>query len=803
MAEQIIRVFISSTLKDFEEERKSVKEAIQELNDASNLFEIALLPVDLKSGARPNPSKEECLREVAKSQVIIGLLGYRYGEVDTKTGKSITELEYDKACEIGLPILMYIRIAKIEPDWIDTDKELIKKREEFRQKVELRHKRDTFKESNELRGHVLRDLNRTVLEKFASLRQEQKIESVESPPVPQADTEISEPVGEKKVTARVVKIQQLLKSISTNISDIKKVDGQKRRRLYLLAASMFHHTELSGTLGNHEIQLLYGDRKSLSPIGTEMLFLARNVLSDEYGVKAGWFWLRDFSSDDIHKHLRWLCMNEGDKDTRVGCLRLLMKFPSEITEEIICKNITNVTKEICLAALHILKDFGTTRSLSVLHEAEKREDGEIKKTSRKAIFAVLLRNNPVKASSFITELEDVDGFLSVREFTNAFQEMDIAALKKLRSGQSENINKLATKELLRKGEIDDEELHELTNSSDEEIRYLAYKILIYKGEQFDPQKVRESWVKEESPYSSIFGSILRYGRIDWLDKVILNIFQRYSTSKLEKSIKWFDLNAKLCYLAWGLQGTPQILNQVRKDLEGQFERIKKTHLAELNELRLRIEKDENIVNLKVVQEIIDKFDNYDDSTRPALTESALKIMIAHGEKGDIKFAKEFMTSKEIKLKGLAVELFVKLAGKDHLSTLIDIALEETGKINTEAADKALKIDKEGLAWDKFLSSKDVTLVKLSLKKKINEKELVEGRIIDELLHHWNVEIQKIVIAYLIEAFGRRRKKLEQVLERYMESKTYYYNVVCWLDRVLYAPKSFKMMFRKELAAKFE
>ena len=129
MAERIIRVFISSTLKDFVDERKSVKEAIQELNDALNLFEIALVPVDLKSGARPNPSKEECLREVSTSQVLVGLIGLRYGEVDPETGKSITELEYDKACEIGLPPLMYIRQSKIEPDWMDTDPELIAKME--------------------------------------------------------------------------------------------------------------------------------------------------------------------------------------------------------------------------------------------------------------------------------------------------------------------------------------------------------------------------------------------------------------------------------------------------------------------------------------------------------------------------------------------------------------------------------------------------------------------------------------------------------------------------------------------------
>lgn len=805
MAERIIRVFISSTFEDFQDERKRVKEAILEINPSLVISEIALVPIDLKNGARPNPSKKECLVEVGMSHILIGIRGLRYGQVDEESGISITELEYDKACELDLPVLMYKREAElIKPNWIDRDKESIEKNTLFNQKVDSKHKRDTFKTSDQLRGHVLRDLFRVVLEKFAPLRQEQKVEEVESAPAPQADTEISEPVGEKKVTARVGNIQQLLKSISTNISDLKKVDGQKRRRLYLFASSMFYRTERSGAMGNHEINLLYRDRKSLSPIGTEMLFLARNVLSDEYDHKAGWFWLREFRSDDIHKHLKWLCMNEGNKDIRVGCLRLLKKFPSEITEEIICGNVNNVVREICLAALSILKDVGTLRSLSVLHEAENREDSdEIKKTARKAKFAILLRNDPVEAASLIMKHEDFEEFRLDWEIAGALKKMNIPTLRKLRGGKREIINTLTTKELLRRGKIDDEELHELTNSNEAETCYLAYKRLIDKGKQFDIQKVRKNWPKEKGAFAGLFGVYSTYAKFDWLEEIILNIFQTYSPDEMEKSITWLGTEAKLCYLAWGLQGTPQILNQVRKDLTSQFERIKKAHLAKLNELRLECEKANEQAKLRSVQEMIDKLGEYDQSMRNKLTESALKIMLAHGKNEDIKFAKEFMTSEEINLKLIAVELFVRLAGKEHLSTLIDIALEKTGEIKTEAAEKALKIDKEGRAWDKFVNSKDVTLVKLSLKKKINEKELVEGRIIDELLHHWNDEIREIVIAYFMEAFGRRRKKLEQVLERYLESKTYYYNVACWLDRVLYAPKSFKMMFRKELAAKFE
>jgi len=41
--------------------------------------------------------------------------------------------------------------------------------------------------------------------------------------------------------------------------------------------------------------------------------------------------------------------------------------------------------------------------------------------------------------------------------------------------------------------------------------------------------------------------------------------------------------------------------------------------------------------------------------------------------------------------------------------------------------------------------------------------------------------------------------LEKLLDRYITQPTYYYDVVCWLDRILYAPAQLKAMFIRQLA----
>ena len=59
-------------------------------------------------GALSDTPKEECLRLVRSAQAYVGIFGMRYGHVDSVTGKSLTQLEYEEAQAIHLPTLIYL-----------------------------------------------------------------------------------------------------------------------------------------------------------------------------------------------------------------------------------------------------------------------------------------------------------------------------------------------------------------------------------------------------------------------------------------------------------------------------------------------------------------------------------------------------------------------------------------------------------------------------------------------------------------------------------------------------------------------
>jgi predicted transcriptional regulator len=64
-----------------------------------------------------------CLKEVAASNVYVGIFAERYGYVDPDTGLSMTELEYRQARECNLPCLIYIKAnAALETDITETDR---------------------------------------------------------------------------------------------------------------------------------------------------------------------------------------------------------------------------------------------------------------------------------------------------------------------------------------------------------------------------------------------------------------------------------------------------------------------------------------------------------------------------------------------------------------------------------------------------------------------------------------------------------------------------------------------------------
>ncbi len=151
LEEGTVLVFISSTWKDLQAEREALERALQR---AARQF------VGMEYfGSRPETPKETCLSEVDRSSVYVGVFGFRYGTVDSGTGRSLTELEYRRAQRRGLPCLIYFKDEQASyVSQADAEPALVKKLACLKLQLAAKHTISYFRTPDELSTKLLADL---------------------------------------------------------------------------------------------------------------------------------------------------------------------------------------------------------------------------------------------------------------------------------------------------------------------------------------------------------------------------------------------------------------------------------------------------------------------------------------------------------------------------------------------------------------------------------------------------------------------------------------------------------------------
>ncbi|MEA2175774.1 MAG: hypothetical protein QOD00_3366 [Blastocatellia bacterium] len=112
-----MRIYVSSTLTDLYEHREAVKRVIESLKDM-NFEYVGIEYLDTSI----QPPLDVCLRAVGDSQLLILLIGWRYGYVPEGYEKSLMELEYDIAVKNKISVLTYMMDDRhpVSPKFIDT-----------------------------------------------------------------------------------------------------------------------------------------------------------------------------------------------------------------------------------------------------------------------------------------------------------------------------------------------------------------------------------------------------------------------------------------------------------------------------------------------------------------------------------------------------------------------------------------------------------------------------------------------------------------------------------------------------------
>jgi hypothetical protein len=141
-------VVVSSTYGDLVEYRQAVQEVIRKLNHGF-VGMGGFVPA-------ASPPGEYIRQRVEESEVYLGVLGMRYGSIDSNSGFSMTELEYRQAVASNKPRLMFVmdQRASITLDKLEMNADGFAKLMAFRDHVLRDHVCGMFRDVDDLREQV-------------------------------------------------------------------------------------------------------------------------------------------------------------------------------------------------------------------------------------------------------------------------------------------------------------------------------------------------------------------------------------------------------------------------------------------------------------------------------------------------------------------------------------------------------------------------------------------------------------------------------------------------------------------------
>ncbi|MDQ3915964.1 MAG: DUF4062 domain-containing protein [Actinomycetota bacterium] len=208
--DQRVRVFISSTLKELEPERRAAREAVES---------IRMTPVMFELGARPHPPRDLYRSYLAQSHVFLGIYWERYGWI--APGETISGLEDEYRLAGDMPKLIYIKEPATREGRLRALLDTIRNDDGVSYK--------SFRTSEELHDLVQDDLALMITERFAA-----------AVPEPAADPFPVQPTPFVGRVHEMAAVQDLLASDDVRLVTLTGPGGIGKSRLAFEVARTVH-----------------------------------------------------------------------------------------------------------------------------------------------------------------------------------------------------------------------------------------------------------------------------------------------------------------------------------------------------------------------------------------------------------------------------------------------------------------------------------------------------------------------------------------------------------------------------------
>jgi tetratricopeptide (TPR) repeat protein len=200
-------VFVCSTFDDLEQEREAVLDAIRRVQQRHSAMEFF--------GARAERPIDVCLDEVRKSDLLVVIVGLKYGSLPSGMEVSYSQAEYEEGVRLNKPCLVYLRDddVPILPKYVERDPDKLRLLDGWKQMLNASHTAAKFESWSKLAVQVAADIGNVLL-----VRATAEAKGVAEAPLREVLKKLGETeVAEAKIPDRLAKAADELIRLRTDL----------------------------------------------------------------------------------------------------------------------------------------------------------------------------------------------------------------------------------------------------------------------------------------------------------------------------------------------------------------------------------------------------------------------------------------------------------------------------------------------------------------------------------------------------------------------------------------------------------
>lgn len=585
----------------------------------------------------------------------------------------------------------------------------------------------------------------------------------------------------------------------------RQLDQSGVIRLYSGVAARLFGGFTGSVLGNREANSLYGTRGlgGLTPPESYLVF--RTMMASRFDCVAGWYFLSDMDIDGV---LAW-CRYAAEHDTSAGVAQGALDFVALISADeavrLSRKLVESRIPDVRRTAIGILGRLGEEQDCRLLSElAERgllaRDDVE------ESTLAVTVKADIMRAWEMISSRSD-DIYLRKLSAHDAARIPDAQIVEGLGS-TSGYLRAFCAAELVRRGEHLAQVAALITDASFG-VRRSAVRASVMLKPTMEPEEFSGLLERAEEPEA---GKAPQAGLLPYAigeSELVLGYLSRLPVRQLRELIDWGSTIGRAAYEVLATAHHDTFRAQMRKDIQSGFKGIRERYMR--REAAAVVERvvqtqfsqgeidsvTRRVFGRAARHEIEERWGDLDSFIIGGFRNAALAGIAEHGGSEFLPFVRTVLAEDNWQTRNAAVRALCRIAEAEDLPALFESYGARYPVLQPEVAAAILGVsDDLESVLAVFVAARRARDVRLALGALASKDAARAAASCRQLLNDEDSSIRMAALGTLSELYDD--SELEALLASYQTAGTYYYDVVCWLDRLLYSPAGVRELYVKRL-----